>query len=366
MTDARELPARRGILLAVAVALATAVLGGLVRLGFDVGLAWPAMHAMDHGPLFVLGVFGTVIGLERAVAYGAAWGYAAPLVGVAGALASLAGMPGAAWGATVSSVALLTLNAAIVARQSVAFTWLMLLGSAVLVFGNATLAVGRPVFAVVPAWIAFFVLTIVAERLELSRLAPTPRWATRTLVALSLVFAASCCAMVAGDAVAFGDGPSTRVTGASMMLLALWQLRFDLARRTIRLTGLPRYAATGVLLGALWLLVAGSLLATRGLPPAGPAYDAALHAVFVGFVLSMVFAHAPIILPAVARIEVPFHPGLYVPLVMLHLGLVARVWGDVAGVIEARRFGGMANAVALPLFLGAVLWARRVGKGRSR
>ncbi len=366
MTQARELPVRRAILLAVAAAVATAVLGGLVRLGFDLGLAWPARHAMDHGPLFVLGVFGTVIGLERAVAYGAAWGYAAPLVGVASALALLAGLPGSAWGATVSSVALLVLNAAIVARQSIAFTWLMLLGSAVLVFGNATLAVGRPVFAVVPAWMAFFVLTIVAERLELSRLAPTPRWATHALVGLSLVYAASCCAMVAGDAVALGDATSTRATGAAMVLLALWQLRFDLARRTIRLTGLPRYAAIGVMLGALWLLVAGLLLATHGLPPAGPAYDASLHAIFVGFVLSMVFAHAPIILPAVARIEVPFHPVLYLPLTVLHLGLVARVWGDLAGVIEGRRFGGMANAVALPLFLGAVLWARRGAKGASR
>ena len=80
------------------------------------------------------------------------------------------------------------------------------------------------------------------------------------------------------------------------MLIAIgaWELRFDLARRTVARPGLPRFAALGVLAGAAWLVVAGVLLVRHGLPPAGPMYDAVLHAVFVGFVLSMVFAHAPI------------------------------------------------------------------------
>ncbi|MBZ0237264.1 MAG: hypothetical protein K8M05_33375, partial [Deltaproteobacteria bacterium] len=112
------------------------------------------------------------------------------------------------------------------------------------------------------------------------------------------------------------------------------------------------------LLGSSWLVVTGVLLATRGLPPAGPLYDAALHGVFVGYVLSMIFAHAPIILPAVARVAIPFHPALWGALLVLHASLVARVAGDLALDATLRRAGSIGNAVALALFVLAVARAR--------
>ena len=42
-------------------------------------------------------------------------------------------------------------------------------------------------------------------------------------------------------------------------------------------------------------------------PPAfdGYGYDAGVHAITIGFVVSMLLAHAPVIIPAVARREVP-------------------------------------------------------------
>lgn len=343
----RELWVRRALLLVVAATALTATLAGLARLG--VYLAWGPRTSFHHGPLFVLGVFGTVIALERAVALGRAWGLVSPLLGAAATVATLAGVGRAPWLAAASALALVGLNAAIVRRQSATFTWLMLLGSAVLAAGDVLWALGRPVFQVVPAWLAFFVLTIVAERLELSRLAPTPPWAGRALVALSALLALSACAG------ALGAGPWAPALGASFSLVAAWQLRFDLARRTVRLHGLPRFAALGVLSGAAWLLATGLLLATQGLPPAGLLYDAALHGVFVGYVLSMVFAHAPIILPAVARVEVGFTPLLYLPLAALHGALLLRVGGDLAGRAGLREAGGTAIAIALLLFPLAVL-----------
>ena len=48
-----------------------------------------------------------------------------------------------------------------------------------------------------------------------------------------------------------------------------------------------------MLAGAGWLVITGGLLLVRGLPAAGPDYDAPLHALFVGFVMSAVLAHAP-------------------------------------------------------------------------
>ena len=45
--------------------------------------------------------------------------------------------------------------------------------------------------------------------------------------------------------------------------------------------------------------------------------DAAVHALALGFVFAMVFGHAPIIFPAVARVKIPYHPAFYLPLLLL-------------------------------------------------
>jgi hypothetical protein len=46
-----------------------------------------------HGPVMVMGFLGTLIGLERAVAYGRRWAFAAPGPTGLGAVALLAGLP---------------------------------------------------------------------------------------------------------------------------------------------------------------------------------------------------------------------------------------------------------------------------------
>lgn len=354
MNPGASLVVRRAILVAVALTAASAVLGGLGRLGIVEG--WAAAHAGQHGPLFVLGVFLTVISLERAVALGSTWSLGVPVIAAAGALAMLFDVGGAAWVAAVAAVGLVAVNAVIVRRQSAVFTWLMLLGAATLAGGAASWASGRAVAAVAPSWLAFFVLTIAAERLELSRLAPTPRWATWSLAGLALALAGLCLAP------ALGPQPPGAALGAVLALTGAWQLRFDLARRLLGQPGLPRFSAAGVLAGAAWLVVTGSIAALRGdVGASGPGYDAALHGVLVGYVLSMVFAHAPIILPAVARLRVPFRATLYVPLAVLHGGLALRVAGDLGPDAALRRAGTLANALALALFAAAVLHARARG-----
>lgn len=348
---------RRVLLLLVAGAALTAVLGGLARLGLGIGFG-PAM-ADRHGPLFVLGVFGTVISLERAVALGRSWALAAPVVSVAAASSLLLRLPFAPALFVVAVALTLLVNAVIIRRQSAAFTWLMLLGSVTLLEGTFAWARGAAVFDVIPGWKAFFVLTIVAERLELSRLVPTPEWA-RGLVVLF----ATGLGLTTGAGLLDVDGAGP-LAGMMMALLGLWAFRFDLARRTVRQRGLPRYTALGVLLGAGWLVVSGLGLVALEVPPAGPRYDAVLHALFVGYVLSMVFAHAPLILPAVARIALPMHAALYVPVVVLQLGLVLRLVGDLAEVGWLRQLGAALNVATLGLFLISVLISRRASVRRD-
>ncbi|MBY0432052.1 MAG: hypothetical protein K2Q10_12695, partial [Rhodospirillales bacterium] len=110
---------------------------------------------------------------------------------------------------------------------------------------------------------------------------------------------------------------------------------------------------------------AGALAVSHKGAFAGLAYDAVLHAVFVGFVFSMVFGHAPIILPAVLRVSVPFRPAFYLPLALLHLSLTLRIAGDLGDFGEARLWGALLNGVAVALFiLGTAATALRANRGR--
>jgi hypothetical protein len=90
-----------------------------------------------------------------------------------------------------------------------------------------------------------------------------------------------------------------------------------------------------------------------------------LHALLLGFVFSMVFGHAPIIFPAVLRVAVPYHAYFYVPLVILHVSLLARLAGDAAGQFEWVRAGALVNALALTAFIIGTVAAAIRGKRTS-
>jgi hypothetical protein len=81
-----DILARRGLLLVVGATAVTGVLAGLSRAG--VVAAWGPRYGAAHGPLFVLGVFGTLIALERAVALGRTWAFLAPVAGASGSVAT--------------------------------------------------------------------------------------------------------------------------------------------------------------------------------------------------------------------------------------------------------------------------------------
>jgi hypothetical protein len=88
-----------------------------------------------------------------------------------------------------------------------------------------------------------------------------------------------------------------------------------------------------------------------------------LHAVFLGFVFSMIFGHAPIILPALLGVPQVYHPAFYAHLTLLHLTLLARVIGDLDGWPAERQWAGLLNGIVLLLFLGnTARMLRKVGK----
>jgi hypothetical protein len=312
------------------VSLALGIAGGLARLT-PFGLL-PAAISL-HGALMVSAFFGTVISLERAVALERTWAYAAPLFAGASGVVLLAGFGIAGMVLMVLAAAVFfAANIVVLQRQRSLETATLLAGAAAWLAGNLMVFYGQ---AAVPWWIAFFALTIGAERLELSRYlkrGPAVRVAFMVLAAAILVLP-----------------PFPAALGAVLVLLALWLSAFDLARVTVRQSGLPRYVAVCLLAGYFWLAAGGVLMALS------LAYDAALHAIFVGFVFSMVFGHAPVILPAVLRVRFPYSSWLYLPLALLHASLAVRV-------ALSTEVGAWGNAAAVALFIatGALICIKGV------
>jgi hypothetical protein len=340
-------PWRMPILVLGFLSLLAGVAAGLFRFGWDVPLL-PVQAVALHGPLMVSGFFGTVIALERAVALGRRWAYLAPLCSGLGGLGLIVGTPPGVGQLLLAlgSLILLAASMRVFQRQRAAFTLTLALGAACWAVGNLLWLGGMPVTAVVPWWAGFLVLTIAGERLELSRFLPPSPIAQRLFVLIVAVLVAG----MAWSASASRTGDM--LFGGALLALALWLLRQDIARRTVRLKGLTRFIAVCLLSGYVWLAAAGAIiLAAGGLVPATFSYDAALHALMLGFVFSMVFGHAPIIFPAVARIAVPYHPLSYLPLALLHLSLLVRIGAGLAEMPVWRSVGGMLNAVALATFV---------------
>jgi hypothetical protein len=200
------------------------------------------------------------------------------------------------------------------------------------------------------------VLTIAGERLELSRLTrPGPGAEALFALAAALALAGALLGLVQPEL-------AWRIGGAGFLGLTLWLVRHDVARRTIRVPGLPRFTAVCLLSGYVWLALAGGLGLVLPNPFALGAYDAMLHAVFLGFVFAMVFGHAPIILPAVTRWPVPFRGRFYLHFGLLEASLLLRLAGDALDWPAGRAWGGLVNAAAILLFLALTGFAVRAGR----
>ena len=338
---------RLALLLAGGIALLAGLDGALLLLGLSAPIM-SARLADVHGPLMVFGFVGTVVVLERAVAVRKRWAFLAPvLLGVGGlALLSPLPLPVGQLCFVAGSVALLPIYGVIWRRAPSTSTAVQALGAMLGLMAAVLWLAGVAVPHLVPAMTLYLVLTIAGERLELARISPSvdERAETR-LLGLSL-------ALVAGAVIALFWPPiGYPLLGIGTLGLVAWLLRHDVATRLIRSRGLPRYMAACLLAGYGWLVVAGGCWLILGPTFSGPAYDAVLHAVFLGFVMSMIMAHAPTILPAVLRRPLPYRAVMYAPAALLHASLLVRIIGDARGLPGLVEWGGVFNIVAVLSFV---------------
>lgn len=354
---------RAVFLLPAGVAMLAGVNAALLLLGFHAPVATPRLGDL-HGMLMVVGFLGTLIAMERAVALRQTWGYAAPGLLGAGALALLTPAPD-----TLGKVLLIDgglvfvgVYAALFRRNRDDVVLVELLGAVLLTIATV-LWLRVPIPYLLPWLVGFIVLTVCAERVELARLS-MPSTGGRTLV----LFAAALSLALVLTLVWPGLG--ARLAGTVLIGLVVWLVRHDVARRTIRATGLPRFSAAALLGGYVWLLVAGVGWVASGAQASGAAYDLVVHSVFLGFAISMVMAHAPVILPAVLRRPLPYRPMMWIPLGLMHAGLAIRILaGDLRDDETLWRLGSVVNIVALLLFfllaaVSAAMGAPRRPSGR--
>jgi len=353
---------RMPLLVGGIVLLLAGMWGGLLRLGWE----WPEIGTgavTYHGALMVGGFLGTVISLERSVALGRLWTYGAPIFAALGGISLLVGLPPVVgqWLMLIGSLFLVAVFAGIIFRQPTMFIFTMSLGAIAWAVGNALWLGGRPIAHLVPWWIAFLVLTIIGERLELSRFLPALRGRHSGFIVVVGLYVLGLILSIRWL------GLGWLISGLAMPLMAVWLLIHDLARRTILQKGLARFVAFCLLTGYFWMAVSGLLAVfyvlilpmiqgTAGgwlitAPVVGLHYDSILHAVLLGFVFGMIFGHAPIIFPAVLNMQMDYSPRFYLHILMLESAVAWRIIADVGGWWGGREWAGLLAALAIVLFL---------------
>jgi hypothetical protein len=323
--------------------LLTAIWTGWIRIGW----AFPVDKlAAQHGGLMVDSFLASLIFLERAVAFRSKWILLLPFVNAFSIVAFAVGLPSVAEVLFVAgSAGFVVMCLYFVYRFKELYYYIFLVGALCLLTGNIILYKTGSYPASVNWWIGFLLFTIVAERLELSRFLKLSKFKTGWLwtcigaVLLALVWP-------------FHDS-GVVMLAVSIGLVGLWLLKYDMARHSVKVKGQHRYSGLLLLVGYVWLLVMSVLLLLQNRIPFG--YDTVLHSFFIGFIFSMIFSHAVIILPAVTKLPVKlYRPVLYVWFALLQVSLVVRIIADVIGDVTCRKIGGLANGISIFLFFVSV------------
>jgi hypothetical protein len=343
------------------VALLAGLWAGLVLLKLQIPSPRPDFKEV-HGPLMVLGFFGTLIALERAVALGYRAGYLAPTFAGLGGVALAVGLPILIGQLLLAlgGLGLLALYISASRRQASLHLGVMAVGAIAWMAAVLAWIAGRDVALLVPFLAGFVLLTIAGERLELARVILVSAKARASFVVAVGIITFGIALSLAAVSV------GVRIAGAGLIALAVWLAKNDVARRTVHQSGLTRYMAVCLLTGYAWLATAGALWLYFGNLSDGPAFDAMLHALFLGFVMGMVFAHAPVIVPAVFHAAMPYQRRFYYHFYLLHASLLIRlVGGDLAGDHLCWQIGGILNEVAVLAFIassGAAVYEARKRK----
>lgn len=331
---------RLALLALAGISLLVGLNAGLVALG-----VWAPVRVTRfsdiHGIVMSLGFMGTVIALERAQSLRQTWAYLAPATIGAGSIALILGQTAIGQLLLIQGTALFVLTYIALWKRAPLPLLVIQIASALMAMLACAFWILYSIEELIPLLVSYIVLTIASERVELAAL--TMKRASHILAIFTLPLT-----LLPIGTLIWPD--VVRPFGATLTLLAIWLLKADIVRKTIRTTGLYRYNAAALATGYIWLIAAGLTWICVGKTTSGATYDLTIHATFIGFGMSMIMAHAPVIFPAVIARPLPYHPALWAPLVLLQLGLIIRFAGYLTTNNAAWHLGATINIAAILLF----------------
>lgn len=353
-------PWYRLILLAFAVlAAVTGMLTALNRAGLP-ALHQPRPLVAAHGALMVFGFMGTAIGMERGVAYRSGgrrnprWGFLAPLFGALGVLSIFVltftyplpqrwqAIPGILW--TISMAFLAAVYAGIWMWQNSLTLIVQILGALTGCVSLVLWSAGWSATVLAPSWMVFLVLTIVGERLELSRVS------FRSSPVEGVIMAASVVSVAGGFLIPWFRETGYVVLGCAFLVLLVTMLASDIARRTFRLGGFTGFMGCAMLVAYFWGILGSSLWVIL------PHTYSNMHSAWsgfslvcfdLGFVMSMVIAHAFLIVPAILRRPARWTRAMWVPLALLTAGVATGFAGALTGQLMVGKVSSAIEILAL-------------------
>jgi hypothetical protein len=320
--------------------LIVGIWAGLIRMGWDIPGTPVAVH---HGAIMVGGFLSTLIALEKAIPLKQKLALVVPVIC---ALSLVIVLPGfyhvGLFFLIAGSIGLFIIHAFYLYLHprdlSIA---LMMVGAGCLIVGNAMLLKTQFYPASFPWWMGFLLFTITAERIELSKFLPVPiikRYFLLVLLGLFLL----------GLLIPF-HGWGKYFSSIALLGIAVWMLRYDIIRIGLRKSGLTRFSSVALLIANGWLIIMGIILVT--LPDTAYSYDMLIHGFFIGYTFAMIFAHGPIILPGVLGItDKPFHPILYLWLLLVQGSLMLRLIADSLIQSEWRQWSGVFSGFGILLY----------------
>ncbi len=325
--------------------LIAGLFSGLGRLGLDTGIS--AFNPSIHGQLMII-LLGFIISIERGAALGNPIGWCAPLLFTLGGAAQIIGsglFPQVA--ITLGSMFLLAESIYIVRLHAASYTYLMTMAALLFLIGAITWL--QASFSTsIPAWIGFLTLTIMSERMELSRIVFKPDIQKLFIVIGGLMFLTSILSIIHLNALI--------LLGVILTVSGVWLLRYDVAWVGLGVEGLRRFMAINLLLGYVWLAFSGITWIVYPISRHPYLYDLALHSTFLGFIFHMIIAHAPLIIPSIFHGKIRYHGFFYLPTILLNISLGARTIGDLAIDVALRQTAGVINIIAVLLILPNILY----------
>lgn len=316
------------------------MLGGLGRMGWSHSLSEAIVH---HGACMVGGFLGSLIALEKIVPLKKPVFFIGPFMSAASILCFIAGSAHVALILLcLSSVVLCLVYGLYLVRNYSLYLAIALAGALCWVVGNFLLFSKLFYPMAFPWWMAFVLLTVCSERLELSRFLPVSSFAKKVFIFLLILF-------VAGITLPFHLGGNF-VSGLALVIIALWLMRYDVISITLKKQGLQAFTARALLGGYVALVLAGIFLIS--LNNTSYSYDSIVHTFFLGFAMAMIFAHGPLILPGLLGLQVkPFHTLFYLPLFLLFISLLIRLLANANLIAFTYRiFSGWLSVAAILLY----------------